>query len=132
MKIVLAIDGSPVSRKMLVYVVSNGMWFRREYSYVLLHVVTPAQAKADPTGHQARAILDEAAAFLHHQVGFEISRAARVGKPAEVIAEFARRHECNLIVMGTHGHSRLEALVVGSVTQAVLTQSHVPVVVVPS
>ena len=131
MKIVLAIDGSPVSRKMLVYVVSNGMWFRPEYSYVLLHVVSPTQAKADPAGQHARAILDEAGSFLRHQVGFDPARIARVGKPGEVIPDFARRHECNLIVMGSHGHGRLEALVLGSVTQAVLTESHVPVLVVP-
>jgi len=97
---------------------------------VLLHVAPPSTEKTDPTGHDSRAILDEAGDFLLHQVGFETIKVARLGKAAAVIPEFARRHECNLIVMGSHGHSRLEALVLGSVTQGVLTSSHVPVLVV--
>ena len=38
MKILLAVDGSPFSRKMLIYVASNEKWFRREFTYILLHV----------------------------------------------------------------------------------------------
>jgi len=54
----------------------------------------------------------------------------RTGKPAAVIPEIARRRECNLIVMGSHGYGSLTSLVLGSVTQGVLTSSHVPVLVV--
>ncbi len=130
MKIVLATDGGPVSRKMLAYVASNSMWFRREYTYVLLHVAPPSAVHADPEGHHARTILNEGADFLLHQIGFDPIKIARIGKAAEIIPDFARRHECNMIVMGSHGHSRLESLVLGSVTQGVLTNSHVPVLVV--
>lgn len=130
MKIVLATDGGPVSRKMLAYVASNGMWFRREYTYVLLHVAPPSAIKSDPDGRHARAVLDEGAEFLLHQIGFDPIKIARIGKAADIIPDFARRHECNMIVMGSHGHSRLESLVLGSVTQGVLTNSHVPVLVV--
>src|SRR5262245_61920619 len=37
----------------------------------------------------------------------EIRRVLRIGTPAEAVNEFARQHECDLIVMGTHGRSGL-------------------------
>ena len=130
MKILLAIDGSPFSRKMLIYVASNEKWFRSEYTYVLLHVVAHAAGGASPPEVRSGPVLDEAASFLLNQVGFKARKVVRTGKVAEVIAEFARRQECNLIVMGSHGYGSLQALVLGSVPQGVLTATHVPVLVV--
>lgn len=130
MKILLAIDGSPFSRKMLVYVASNEKWFRPDYTYVLLHVVAHATSKNAPPDVVARPVLDEAASYLQGQIGFNAIKVTRVGKAAVVIPEFARREECNMIVMGSHGYGSLESLVLGSVTQGVLTVSHVPVLVV--
>lgn len=129
MKILLAVDGSPVSRKMLVYVASNEKWFRPEYEYVLLHVASSA-GKLSPPGSPGRSCLDEASSFLHSQVGFDAVKVGRVGNPVTVIPDYARRQACSLIVMGSHGHGRIEALMVGSVTQGVLATSHVPVLVV--
>ena len=125
MRILLAVDGSPYSRKMLVYVASNEKWFRPEYTYILLHVVSGPAAKAAATG-----ILNDAARYLQEQSGFDTLQVEREGKAAVVIPEFARRQHCNLIVMGSHGYGSLGSLVLGSVTQGVLTTSHVPVLVV--
>ena len=125
MRILLATDGSPYSRKMLVYVASNEVWFRPEYTYILLHVVTGQTGRASATG-----ILNAAACYLLDQSGFDTLQVERGGKAAVVIPEFARRQNCNLIVMGNHGYGSLGSLVLGSVTQGVLTTSHVPVLVV--
>jgi nucleotide-binding universal stress UspA family protein len=125
MKILLAVDGSPFSRKMLMYVTTNEKWFRPEYTYVLLNVVT-GSAKREASS----ALLEDAAGYLHDQAGFDALKMMRVGKAAAVIPEFARRQECNLIVMGSHGYGTLSSLLLGSVTQGVLTSSHVPVLVI--
>jgi nucleotide-binding universal stress UspA family protein len=130
MKILLAVDGSSFSRKMLIYVASNEKWFRREFTYILLHVAAGASARAASADGESTSILNEAAHFLSDQIGFDAIKASRHGKPATVIPEFARRQECNLIVMGSHGRGCLTSLVLGSVTQGVLTSSHVPVLVV--
>jgi universal stress protein A len=49
------------------------------------------------------------------------------GSPGDVIPEVARRGEFDLIVMGTHGRSGLNRLVVGSVAEAVMRKAQVPV-----
>ena len=41
----------------------------------------------------------------------------------------ARKQKCDLICMASHGHSGLTKLIMGSVTQNVLTHSRIPVVV---
>lgn len=46
------------------------------------------------------------------------------------VIEAAETVQADLIVMGSHGRSGLEKLLLGSVTQAVLTHTHLPVLVV--
>lgn len=46
------------------------------------------------------------------------------------IVSYAVNHECDLIVLGSHGHSVVERLLLGSVTQQVTRMSPVPVLVV--
>lgn len=48
---------------------------------------------------------------------------------AEAIMAAARRRRCDLIVMSSHGRSGIRAVLLGSVTQKVLTHSRVPVLV---
>ncbi len=46
------------------------------------------------------------------------------------ILEILEKAGCDLIVMGTHGHSRLNHLLFGSVTEEVVRRAHCPVMVV--
>ncbi|MEX8496789.1 universal stress protein [Leptothrix ochracea] len=50
--------------------------------------------------------------------------------PWEAILEHARHHDCDLIVMASHGRRGLAGLLLGSETQKVLTHSTTPVLVV--
>lgn len=127
MKILLATDGSALSRRMLAYVASNSLWFRREFTYLVIHV---APRNGAEESERAQTALNEALHFLQDQIGVQAQRVLRVGKPADVIADYARQEHCNLIVMGSHGYGSLESLMLGSVTQGVLTTAHVPVLVV--
>jgi nucleotide-binding universal stress UspA family protein len=49
--------------------------------------------------------------------------------PADAILEFAKKKRCDLIVMATHSEGGLRDVFIGSVTQKVLHQSKVPVMV---
>jgi len=51
------------------------------------------------------------------------------GRAAEVILEEAKKHD--LIVMGTHGRTGLDRLLLGSVAQEVVRKSPKPVLLVP-
>jgi nucleotide-binding universal stress UspA family protein len=53
-----------------------------------------------------------------------------VGDPAETIVKLAASSQCELVVMGAHGGSQFNALLLGSVTNKVLTRCQVPVTVV--
>ena len=47
------------------------------------------------------------------------------------ILEFAEKEGCDLIVMGAHGRRGLNRLLMGSVTRAVLTDTKIPVLIIP-
>jgi nucleotide-binding universal stress UspA family protein len=50
--------------------------------------------------------------------------------PWEAIIDHAKRSECDLLVMASHGRRGVSALLLGSETQKVLTHSAIPVLVV--
>jgi len=53
------------------------------------------------------------------------------GVPYLKIVEAAKRLHCDLIVLGSHGHSGIEKILLGSVAERVIGISPVPVMVVP-
>jgi nucleotide-binding universal stress UspA family protein len=73
-------------------------------------------------------ILREAVDPLPSDVGVQ-TRIAR-GCPAPRILGTARECGCDLIVMGAHGHGRLHHALIGSVSDAVLRISELPVLLV--
>ena len=48
---------------------------------------------------------------------------------AEAVIAAAKKHNCDLIVMASHGRKGIKRLLLGSETQHVLTHSHIPVLV---
>lgn len=56
-------------------------------------------------------------------------RVSKVSQPHEGIVEAARESGCDIIFMASHGHRGLTGLIVGSVTQKVLSHSKIPVLV---
>jgi nucleotide-binding universal stress UspA family protein len=50
--------------------------------------------------------------------------------PATAIIEAAKKFECDLIVMGSHGHRGIKSLLLGSETHKVLSHTKIPVLVV--
>ncbi len=71
---------------------------------------------------QARALL--ASTKVDHRVAIE------VGPVAETIAAYAREQACDAIVMGTRGHGPVTGLLLGSVTNKVISLVEIPVTLV--
>jgi nucleotide-binding universal stress UspA family protein len=66
--------------------------------------------------------------LARHGASVEVERLNSAGAPiAECILSAAKRHNADLIVMGAHGHSRSRQLLFGSVTQAILEDAAVPI-----
>lgn len=127
MTLLLAIDGSRYSHRMVTYIASNELLFRPEHDYVLLHV-RPDTGFGSPVAPEDD-VIEEPASFLLTQ-GFACRALMRRGDPAQTLLDAAVDVQANLIVMGCRGHSVLESVVLGSVTQTVLARSHIPVLVV--
>ena len=62
--------------------------------------------------------------------GVSVTSEVMVGTPASAICDAAVGRRCDLIVMGTHGHSALGNIVLGSVTTGVLAHCRVPVLLI--
>src|SRR6185369_13617817 len=63
--------------------------------------------------------------------GLAVRTIVELGEPALRIREAAKREKADLIIMGTHGVSRLEVLNFGSITEKVVHHTGCPVLVVP-
>ena len=61
---------------------------------------------------------DEEVAYEHELI---------TGDPAHAIADFAKEHDIDLIVMGTHGRTGLLRMLMGSVAEAVVRRAPCPV-----
>jgi len=76
---------------------------------------------------------EEAAARVHDHLagkGLEVDKVVLRGDPDKLIPETAAAREADLIVMGTHGRTGWERVMVGSVTQSVIGASPTPVLAV--
>lgn len=79
---------------------------------------------------EAEVILKRAAGIFENQ-GVEYKLETISGAPGYVLTKLAKSREYDLIVMGSHGHSDIAGLFLGSVTHKVLNTIYCPVVVVP-
>ena len=59
-----------------------------------------------------------------------VTLATRRGPVFQRIIEYARSHQADLIVMGTHGRGMLAHTLLGSVTERVVRKAHCPVLTV--
>jgi len=141
-RILCPTDFSEFSRHALDHALAIAKLYQSRIT--LLHVcsVAPGAVYAPGIGVGPSSLLtvedrDAALAAMHRfaeteagpdaPIGFEVAE----GSPATEIVENARRHASDLIVMGTHGRSGFERLLLGSVTEKVLRKAACPVLSVP-
>jgi nucleotide-binding universal stress UspA family protein len=131
--ILVAVDGSADAAAALRHAASLA---RDQHAKLILLTVIPTPspqlvspgAPMAPTvdGDAAFAqILREATDSLPADVGVQ-TRLHR-GRPAKRILEVAQETDCDLIVMGFHGHGRLHNALIGSTSDSVLLGSRRPV-----
>jgi nucleotide-binding universal stress UspA family protein len=67
-----------------------------------------------------------------HLRGMDVDIVHVVGNPAPIILDHAKKIGAGYIVIGSHGHTALYDLAMGSTTHVVLKRSTCPVLVVPA
>ena len=78
----------------------------------------------------AHRTLEEKYAVQVREAGVECNTVIESGKPSQVIVEVARANQVDMIIMGTHGHSGIPHMMLGSVADKVLRLAPCPVLVV--
>ena len=139
MKILLAVDGSDYTRKMLEYVCAHQELFDASHEFVLFNApaALPPHAKAsvgsataeDYYRDEAQKVLESAAAALKAR-GITARPEWRAGPAGETIGRFAEHGGFDLLIMGSHGHGTFARLVMGSVSSEVLAQCRTPVLLI--
>lgn len=139
MNILLAVDGSPYTKKMLAYLAAHEEMLGASHNYTAITVQPQLPPRARATlgkevvdkyhAEESEKILNPVVKFMARQ-GVQLKTISKVGSAGETIAKTAESGKFDLIVMGTHGHGSLGKLVMGSVSTQVLANCTVPVLLV--
>jgi nucleotide-binding universal stress UspA family protein len=137
MKILFGVDGSTQALSALETLLRSFAYFRDAPALTLLfvHPRVPYKGAVATVGRdvvdryyeeEAEAALRGARDALTAQgIPFEVDKC--VGSPAEEIAKRAEDGKFSMIALGTHGHTALVNLVMGSVATGVVARSKLPV-----
>lgn len=138
MKILLAVDGSPYTKKMLAYLTTHELFAQgNDFSVFTVQPVLPPRARAAVGkeivekyyAEEAEKVLAPVCKFLVRH-GIDPKSSWKTGHAGESIAKFAESGKFDLVIMGSHGHGTLVNLVMGSVATQVLAHCKVPVLLV--
>lgn len=139
MKILVAVDGSEFTRRMLAYWAAHDEWLGAQHHYTVLTVIPLVPPRAAAVldreillgyyADEGEKIFKPIRTFLDQQ-GREATFLSKSGPVADVIARTAEDDKFDLVMMGSHGHSELGTLVLGSVATRVLASCRTPVLLV--
>lgn len=139
MKILVAVDGSSFTKRMLAYLVAHDEWLGNAHQYTVLHAVPAVPPRAAAVldkavlksyyDDEAEKVLKTVRTFFEKQK-VRAEFISKVGPAADVIGAAASKGKFDLLLMGSHGHSTLGNLVLGSVATKVMSQTDVPVLLV--
>lgn len=139
MKILIAADGSPYTKRMLAYLAAHDEWLGNQHDYTVVNVVPPVPARAASVldrealkayyGDTSEAVFKPIRSFFKKQ-GIEAEYVGKVGHAAEVIAKLATAQGYDLLVMGSHGHGAFVSAALGSVSSRLLSRTKVPVLLI--
>lgn len=136
-RILVPVDFSAPSRKMLKYAVAFATQFRA--SLVLLHVVNRINVPSRVVYYATRlqmTVLHEGVTRLatwarrHVPADLQTEQIVLTGEPYDVIRAVARRKQADLIIIATRGHGPVKRFFIGSTAGRVVRHAPCPVLVV--
>ena len=103
---------------------------------IVLHVCPSSMATSEfeaallPSAAQKELLREELGRFQPLDPNVQVEYRFQEGEPVEEILRVARESHCDLIVMGTHGRTGLNRLVMGSVAEEIVRTAPCPVVTI--
>jgi len=139
MKILLPVDGSDCTKRMVAYLAAHDELFGSQHEYVMLLAINDLPANVasllDPAAieeycsREVQHVFEPLRAFAsqnHWDMRFETVQ----GDAGAAIARYAQDYRADLIVMGSHGRTALANVVAGSVATSVLARCKTPVLLI--
>ena len=147
-KILIAVDYNPVSEKVveagcalfkntdaevcLIHVLDDSAYYTTQYPTFLGYegytALTPDLELAEEMHEIAEEFLKKAAEHLKE---YNVRTHLAEGDVPWALLNYAEEWKADVIVMGTHSHSRLEKLIMGTVAEKVLEKTNIPIYFVP-
>ena len=139
MKILLSVDGSSYTKKMLAYLVTHNEVFHTNNDFTVLTVQPPVPPRARAAvgkeivdnyySTESEKIIAPVHKFLLRH-GINAKTFTKVGQIGETIGKFADDGKFDMLIMGSHGHGTIVNMVMGSVATKVLANSKTPVLLI--
>lgn len=139
MKILVAADGSPFTKRMVAYLAVHAEWLVDGHDITVINVspTLPPRAMAmldkalmkSYHEDEAEKVFKPIRAFFTKQ-GVTAQFVHKVGHAADVIGKTAAAGRYDLVVLGSHGHGALGNLVMGSVATKVIANCKVPTLLI--
>ncbi len=139
MKILLPVDGSAYTKRMLAWLTTHEEWLSGQHTYTVLTVVPeiPPHAASIFDAKELKSYYEDAAEAIFKPIrkftakhDLATNYVGKTGRAPDVIAKTASKGGFDLIIMGSHGQGNLMNLVTGSVTTQVLATTKTPVLLV--
>lgn len=128
----IALDFSGTDRQMIEQATSLG---GKSVRYVLIHIVETAGARLlgkdiqDKETQEDERILGSYAEQMS-KMGFETIAVLEFGSPVVKITEQVKKSNCDLLIMGSHGHKGIKDIIFGSTADEVRHKVSIPVMIV--
>jgi nucleotide-binding universal stress UspA family protein len=139
MNILLPVDGSDFTKRMLAYVAAHDELLSAGHRYTIFTAVAPVPPNAaryldkqtldEYYRSEAEEVLRPVRRFAE-QHAWTVDTVHVAGHAADAIAAYAEANQPDLIVMGTHGHSPFAGVILGSVAAKVLSRCTPPVLLI--
>ena len=139
MKILLSVDGSSYTKKMLAYLVTHAEMFHTSNDFTVITVQPPVPNRARAAvgkeivdnyyASESEKIISPVHKFLMRH-GIDAKTATKVGQIGETIGKFADDGKFDLLIMGSHGNGSIVNMVMGSVATKVLANCKTPVLLI--
>lgn len=147
-KVLIAIDYNPVSESVaeqgyelaktmgaevcLIHIMADVSYYDAQYPTFLGYEGYTGMSTDVTLGMEMKKIaadfLKTAAEHLHDE---NVQTHLSEGDTPIALLEYAKQWNADMLVMGTHSHSALEKLLLGTVTSKVIEKTHIPVFMVP-
>ena len=137
--VLVAFDGSPLSKRALTYAIETFP----DASITSIYVINPINSIIDvevgglPVAEDWYENAKDRATKIHTTAtnlaaerDIELDTVTEVGKPARAIIEYADEQDIDQIVMGSHGRSGIDRTLLGSVAETVTRRARIPVTII--